>query len=117
MSEPKRPVRGLTLTDLDDEASDARFDLLPPIALRRIAVAAGRAAQRLGERRLDRGRPASALINRSLRHLNLWLAGDDSEDHLAEAAWSLAVLMQLEQLHPDQIDVAARSGNPISEAG
>ena len=52
--------------------------------------------------------PASALLNHALRHINLWLDGEDTEDHLAHAAWNLMAAMHFEETRPELIDIPAR---------
>jgi hypothetical protein len=56
------------------------------------------------------------LINRALRQVNLWLAGDTTEDHLAQAAWNLALVMHLERVRPEWLDVATRTDSPVDGA-
>jgi len=90
------------------DAETERFDLISPIGLRRLAETYAEGAAKFGERNWELGMPASALANHALRHLNLWLDGDDSEDHLAHAAWNLLGLMHFEETREDLIDVPAR---------
>jgi hypothetical protein len=47
-------------------------------------------------------------VNHALRHLNLWLLGDASEDHLAHGAWNLLALMHFEERRRELIDVPNR---------
>ena len=94
------------------DAEEERYDLISPVALRRLAQTYAEGAARYGAHNWELGMPASVLVNHALRHLNLWLAGDDTEDHLAHAAWNLAGLMHFEELRPDLIDVPSRSPEP-----
>ena len=55
--------------------------------------------------------PASVLINHAMRHINLWMDGDNNEDHLAHAAWNLFAAMHFEEKRPELIDVPTRHKN------
>lgn len=90
------------------DAEETRFDLITPIGLRRLAEAYAEDARKYGDRHWERGMPASVLVNHALRHINLWLDGDDLEDPLAHAAWSLFTLMHFEETMPEMIDVPTR---------
>ena len=87
------------------DAESERYDLITPIGLRRLAETYAEGAARHGERNWELGMPASALINHAMRHINLWMDGDDSEDHLAHAAWNLLGCMHFEETRPDLIDI------------
>ncbi len=90
------------------DAESERYDLITPIGLRRLAETYAEGASRHGERNWELGMPASALINHAIRHINLWLDGNDAEDHLAHAAWNLMAAMHFEEARPDLIDIPAR---------
>jgi len=90
------------------DAQSERFDLITPIGLRRLAETYAEGAVRHGERNWELGMPASALINHALRHINLWMDGDSSEDHLAHAAWNIFAAMHFEETRPELIDIPAR---------
>lgn len=98
---PTGAVRG---TDGDGE----RFDLISPIALRRLARVYALGASRYGERNWEKGLPVSNLVNHAVRHIYLYLQGDGSEDHLAHAVWNLAAAMHMEELRPDCLDIPTR---------
>lgn len=90
------------------DAEDERYDLIATAGLRRLARTYAEGAHRYGERNWELGMPASTLINHALRHLNLWLAGNSDEDHLAHAAWNLFALMHFDEACPELIDVPSR---------
>jgi hypothetical protein len=91
------------------DAECERYDLISPIGLRRLAATCAEGAARHGERNWELGMPASALINHALRHINLWMGGDDEEDHLAHAAWNLMGLMHFDETRPELIDIPSRN--------
>jgi len=64
---------------------EERFDLIPPKALTAVAKAMSSGAKKYGEWNWELLDPEVS-INHAMRHLVMWLKGDDSEDHLAHAA-------------------------------
>jgi hypothetical protein len=90
------------------DANSTRYDLISPVGLRRIAETYAEGAAKYGDNNWQKGMPASDTMNHALRHLNLWLSGDKTEDHLAHAAWNLIAIMHFEELKPDCIDVPTR---------
>ena len=49
--------------------------------------------------------PFSTTLNHVIAHINEYLTGDKSEDHMAHAAWGLFVIMHLEQTMPQLNDI------------
>lgn len=90
------------------DAEETRFDLITPIGERRLAATYAEGAAKYGDNNWLKGIPASDLLNHAKRHINLWLAGDATEDHLAHAAWGLFAVMHFEETRPELIDVPAR---------
>jgi len=86
------------------DAEDVRFDLIPPLGLRRLAARYALGAQAHGERNWEAGMPAGDVVNHLYRHLNLWMAGDNRDDHLAAIAWGIFALMTFEITHPECLD-------------
>lgn len=83
----------------------ARYDLISPIALRRLAQTYGEGATKYTDHNWRKGMPWSVMINHSLAHINSYLTGDASEDHLAHAAWNLFSLMHFENTMPELNDL------------
>jgi len=108
MSETPDIIKFPTGAQRSGDAERERYDLITPIGLRRLAETYAEGAARHGERNWELGMPASALINHALRHINLWMNGDDSEDYLAHATWNLCALMYFEETRGDVIDIPAR---------
>ena len=91
-----------------DEAENTRYDLISPIGLRRLAETYAEGAKKYSDYNWLKGFPASDLMNHLLKHCNQWLAGDNTEDHLAHAAWGLFAIMHFEETRKDLIDIPAR---------
>lgn len=80
-----------------DDADGVRFDLINYIGLRRLAETCAEGAAKYGENKWRLGIPKSDLLNHAIRHIYLHLDGDESEDHLAHAAWNLFTAMYFEE--------------------
>ncbi len=80
----------------------ARYDLISPTGLRRLAETYGEGAQKYGDRNWERGMDAGGLLNHALAHIVSYLSGDRSEDHMAHAAWGLFAVMHFEERAGDQ---------------
>jgi hypothetical protein len=89
----------------DGSGFPARFDLISPVGLRRLAETYGEGSQKYGDHNWTKGIPASNLINHCLAHINQFLAGDTSEDHLAHASWNLFALMHFQECKPELMDI------------
>jgi len=92
------------------DADNARFDLITPIGLRRLAETCAEGAKKYGDFNWEKGIPATQMLNHAIRHLYLWLQGDRSEDHLAHAAWNTLGVCHFEEVMPEMIDVPSRKG-------
>lgn len=90
------------------EDSHARFDLISPIGLRRLAETYGEGAIKYNDENWLKGINAKNLMNHALVHINKWLAGDKTEDHLAHASWNLFAIMHFEETRPELIDITTR---------
>jgi hypothetical protein len=92
-------------TDADRE----RWDLISPIGLRRLAETCADGARKYGDHNWTKGIPASVMLNHAIRHLYLYLAGDNTEDHLAHAAWNILGVCHFEETMPEMIDIPSRN--------
>lgn len=84
-------------TDADRE----RWDLIFPVALRRVAETCHEGSQKYGDYNCEKGIPVSNLLNHAIRHLFLYLDGDRTEDHLAHATWNVMASMHMEERMPE----------------
>jgi Domain of unknown function (DUF5664) len=92
------------------DADAYRFDLISPIALRRIAARYALGSKKYGDSNWERGMPISDLANHALRHLFLYLSGDRSDDHLAGVAWGACAMLHSEELWPQMNQNLRRAG-------
>jgi hypothetical protein len=93
----------------DTQVGKGRYDLIPPISLRRLAQHYENGARKYGDRNWEKGQPLSRYLNSALRHLQNILEGDTSEDHMAAGAWNLfAIIHTQEMIHrgalPKELD-------------
>lgn len=86
------------------DANNERYDLITPIGLRRLAETYAEGAKKYTDWNWLKGFKSSCLLNHALRHINLWAAGDTTEDHLGHATWNLMTLMHFEETRPELID-------------
>lgn len=73
----------------DSQAGKGRFDLIPPEALRAVAIRFEQGAIVYGERNWEKGMPVGRFLDSAMRHICDYESGDRSEDHLAAAAWNI----------------------------
>lgn len=88
---------------------EVRYDLISPIAMRRIAETYAEGSIKYGDRNWEKGLPFSNILNHVLAHIYEYMDGasldDDAEDNLAHAAWGLIALMHYEREHPECNDL------------
>jgi len=81
----------------DTRAGKGRYDLLPPLAIRRVAMHFENGAAKYQERNWEKGQPQSRYLDSALRHLFTYLEGQRDEDHLAAAAWNVLCMIHGEE--------------------
>jgi hypothetical protein len=106
----------------DTRAGKGRFDLITPLAMRRLAGVYERGAEKYSERNWEQGMPFSRFLDSAKRHLNdheliclfrregkpleeLPSDVNPNEDHLAQAAWNIFCLIHMETMRPDLNDL------------
>lgn len=82
----------------DSREGKGRFDLISPVALRRLAQLYERGAAKYGDRNWERGQPLSRFLDSAERHLNDYLDGDRSEDHIIACAWNCFAFVHTEEM-------------------
>ncbi len=81
----------------DSREGKGRYDLLSPLALRRLAEHFENGAVKYGDRNWERGQPQARYLDSALRHLFKHLEGMRDEDHLSAAAWNVLAMIHQEE--------------------
>src|SRR5688572_25456031 len=71
-----------------------RFDLLPPRAMREVAIHFEVGATQHGDRNWELGQPLSVYLDSGLRHAFQTSAGDTDENHAAAWAWNALAFLE-----------------------
>jgi len=66
-----------------------RFDLLPPMTMKALAIHYELGCQKYGDRNWELGIPVSKYIDSALRHLFEFQDGLEDENHLVAALWNV----------------------------
>jgi hypothetical protein len=77
----------------DNREGKGRFDLIPTMALKRLAVHYERGADLYGEDNWKKGMPLRRLLDSAIRHIFQCLEGKEDEDHAAAALWNVCGFM------------------------
>ncbi len=93
------------------DADQERWDLITPSGLRRLAKTCAEGAAKYGEYNWQKGMPVSSMLNHAIRHIYLYLEGNDDEDHLAHAAWNILGACHFEETRPDMVDIPSRTSS------
>lgn len=75
-----------------------RFDLLSPIALKRLAQHTESGALKYSDRNWEKGIKLSSFIDSGIRHFFDYLEGKRDEDHLAAVMWNAQGAIHTEEL-------------------
>ena len=81
---------------------------LPAAAILRLSKHYEAGAKKYGRLNYQKGIPISAFMDSALRHIFKYLAGHNDEDHLSAAAFNVLGAIQMEETHPEMMDVEAR---------
>lgn len=92
----------------DMHQGKGRCDLLPPLALLRLAKHFEAGAIKHGDRNWEKGIPCHSFLDSALRHIFKYMAGYTDEDHLIAALWNIACLAETEEIRFDVMDIPAR---------
>lgn len=82
-----------------------RYDLHPVEAKRRVAIKYQQGAELYGENNWTKGIKFSRLVDSAMRHLDQYISGDRSEDHLAAVVWNVNAIMHFEKYKPEMNDL------------
>lgn len=90
-----------------DRTGKGRYDLIPPCAMRRLALRYEGGAAAHGDRNWEQGMDVSRCIDSAKRHMDQWIEGETDEDHLGAAMWNISACMFMEKYHPEHLDFPA----------
>lgn len=93
----------------DMQEGKGRCDLLPAVAILRLARHFENGCKKYGDRNWEKGIPIHSFIDSAIRHLLKYLDGQKDEDHLTAAAWNCICAMWTEEKHPELQDIPSRS--------
>ena len=82
----------------DVRAGKGRFDLISPIALRRLAVHLENGARKYDERNWEKGQLLMDYIDSAMRHIVSYVEGYRDEDHMAAALWNIHCFIHTEEM-------------------
>lgn len=82
----------------DSRVGKGRFDLISPIALKRLAQHYENGALKYGDRNWEKGQPLSRYIDSLIRHAYCLLEGQRDEDHASAIAWNAMAYVHTEEM-------------------
>lgn len=82
----------------DTNEGKGRYDLISPIALKRLAKHYENGAKKYGDNNWQKGIPIKRFLESALRHLNEYLYGNRSEDNIIAAAWNCFSIAHTEDM-------------------
>jgi hypothetical protein len=83
-------VKSVTGAEREAPTGKGRFDLLPALALERLAQHYEAGARKYQVRGWEKGLPLARFVDSAFRHLVQFMKGDRTEDHLAAVLWNVA---------------------------
>lgn len=93
---------GGAVRDTDD--GKPRFDLIPPTALKRLAIHYANGAKKYDEHNWTKGIPVSRCIASLMRHVFQFVAGDNDEDHASAIIFGIMCIMHYEEIGRTDLD-------------
>lgn len=82
----------------DTRAGKGRFDLISPIALKRLAQHYENGSIKYGDRNWEKGQPLSRYLDSLIRHAYCLLEGKKDEDHASAIAWNAMAYVHTEEM-------------------
>lgn len=73
----------------DIQEGKGRFDLIPTLPVRRLAVHYENGARKYGDNNWQKGMPLRRYLDSAERHLNSLKAGEPAEDHATAVTWNM----------------------------
>ena len=87
----------------ESEGDRLRYDLISPVALKRLALNMTKGAQKYGDHNWNKGMPSSRMLSAAMRHLEQARAGEKDEDHWAAAVFNIFGVMHFEGTEWDDL--------------
>lgn len=81
----------------DREVGKGRYDLVTPLAMKRLADIWEKGSLKYSARNWEKGMPLSRYVDSAMRHLFQFLEGRRDEDHAGQSAWNLLCLIHTEE--------------------
>ncbi|MEK6757724.1 MAG: dATP/dGTP diphosphohydrolase domain-containing protein [Nanoarchaeota archaeon] len=81
----------------DNNEGKGAYELISPLALKRLALVYERGARQKGARNWENGVPFSRCAQSAIRHIFQFLEGMRDEDHLMQATWNLFAIAHYEE--------------------
>ncbi len=89
----------------DTRTGKGRYDLIPPIALKRLAAHYEKGAAKYNDHNWTKGIPSSRFMDSLVRHANEYRLGERTEDHLAAILFNAMGIMFNEDVRTDFHDM------------
>ena len=85
----------------DIQEGKGRYDLIPTIALKRLAIHYENGANAYGENNWKNGMPLRRFLDSAMRHLQQCLDGKEDEDHAGAVLWNVCGFIYTQQAIKD----------------
>jgi len=100
----------------DNKDGKGRYDLIPPLAIHRLAKHFQNGAKVYNARNWEKGIETHQYIDSGIRHAFKYLAGLDDEDHLAAVVWNFMCLIETQErielgMLPKELDTIQKDIN------
>jgi len=82
----------------DTNEGKPRYDLIPPLALNRLAMHFANGAKKYGDRNWEKGQPLNRYIESAERHLQKMKMGIVDEDHESALVWNIMAYMHTKMM-------------------
>ena len=88
----------------DTQEGKPRYDLIPPLALKRIAELYARGAVKYNEHNWSLGISQQRMFSSAFRHLMQFALGEKDEDHLAAVCFNVMGIMHFQETGRKDLD-------------
>jgi len=97
----------------DETGNKGRPSLISPALIYRIGRHLAKGEEHYGKENWVKGMPYCRTADSIIRHIYLWLAGDEEEDHLAAIGCNIMFLMHFEETGQEGLDDRCKSFQKI----